>query len=393
MNVRANDPAPQDGSAVDKFKQQLESRLTQFAESLPPHISPAYFKGVITWAVMADPMLLLADRVSLFEACLNAANDGLVPDKKEGALVVYNTKAPKANRNDPDKWIKKVQWLPMVRGVITKIYRTDKVKSVSLDIVYGGDEFKYWTDDQGEHLIHVPAESRDKNIVRRVYAMVVMKESEGGGVFAEPLDMDEIDRVRKASKNSEKGPWVDWPEEMWKKTAIKRLAKRLPIARDIQQVLDRDNYLYDLDLKPAIGHRQPMGSLHERLDVLAAGGAQAQLQHQPGETVPMDTQGAGDRQKEPAKKQTQAKQQQAGGQQKSSANPKPPANVEDSEASDPDVASGSDAEGGDDDPLQAAFDAGRQARTNGIARNAVPAEFRNDERLLERYLAGFDGGE
>ena len=377
-------------SPSEIFRKQLEQRLDTFAEALPPHITPQRFKSTISWAVMADPGLLAADRVSLFEACLAAANDGLMPDKKEGALVVYNTKLPKQNRNDRDVWIKKVQWLPMVRGVLTKIYNTGKVKSADVGIVYGGDAFRYWKDDAGEHLEHEPAENPDKSIVRRVYARVIMKESEGGGVFAEVLDVNEVEKIKAASKTSDRGPWVDWWDQMAVKSAIKRLAKRLPIARDIEQVLARDNFMYDLDLTPAIGQRRPMPSLAGRLDALASG-AQAQLQHQPGEGVPFDAETGEAGETEPARKSSQAKQQ-AGDQRKSSETAKPPA-PEDSEASGPDVATGSDAEGaGDADPMAAAFAEGQKARADGLSRKAVPAAYRNDERLLEAYLGGFDQG-
>lgn len=360
--VTKSDDRPQPMVA---FRAQLEQRLGSFAEALPPQITPQRFKSVVMHAVMAAPELLAADRVSLFEACLAAANDGLVPDKREGALVIYNTKLPKENKSDKDVWIKKVQWLPMVRGIITKIYNTGKVKSVKMDIVYGGDLFRYWTDDDGEHLEHEPAEDHDKTIMRRVYAHVVMKESEGGGVFAEVLDMQDIDKVKKASKTSERGPWVDWFEEMAKKTPMKRLAKRLPIAREIQQVLDRDNYLYDMDQQREPETRRRTGSLTQQLDELAGGGRQIEDQSQKSASGPSP---AGDADQRDDRSASESSRQASEG-----------STPQSSDADNSAIT------------VDAARKAGASAREDGRSRKAVPAKYKTDEKLLEAYLAGFDG--
>lgn len=353
------------------FRAQLEQRLGSFAEALPPHITPQRFKSVVMQAVMSQPALLGADRVSLFESCLAAANDGLVPDKREGALVIYNTKSGEKDGKGKDIWIQKVQWLPMVRGIITKIYNTGKVKSVSMDIVYGGDHFRYWKDDDGEHLEHEPSETRDKNIMRRVYAHVIMKDSEGGGVFAEVLDMDDIAKVRSKSKAKDSGPWVDWFEEMAKKTPMKRLAKRLPFAREIQQVLDRDNALYELERQPDTRRRS--GSLAQQLDELAAGGRGNLIEHNSSD--------AGERVSTTDKK---------------SASAQPPADADQRDER-PASASRQAPEGessGATNPeltIEEARKAGAAARGDGRSRKAVPAKFKANERLLEAYLGGFDG--
>ena len=343
------------------FRAQLEQRLASFAEALPPQITVQRFKSIVAWAVMADPGLLAADRVSLFEACLAAANDGLLPDKKEGALVVYNTKIKEDGK---DVWIKKVQWLPMVRGIITKIYNTGKVKSVSMDIVYGGDHWRYWKDDLGEHYEHEPAEDRDKDTMRRVYAAVVMKEEHGGGVFCEPMDMDEIEKVRSTSKAKDSGPWRDWFEEMAKKTPMKRLAKRLPIAREVEQVLARDNYLYDMDER-APEPRRRSGSLTQQLDDLAGGARRLDDQTSTSNFAPMP----GDVDQPDAV----------------------PASRDEAPEANPPRSRSSGADDSALPPIEQASADGAAARDEGKARKAVPKKYRDDEELLTAYLAGFDG--
>jgi recombination protein RecT len=397
------DKAEKGKSSASDFRHQLEQRLDGFAEALPSHITPQRFKSIIMQAVMADPLLLAADRVSLFESCLAAANDGLLPDKKEGALVIYNTKLPKENKKDPDVWIKKVQWLPMVRGVLTKIYNTGKVKSADVGIVYGGDQFRYWKDDAGEHLHHEPAEDPDKSIIRRIYARVIMKDAEGGGTFAEVLDTQEVEKIRKASKYSERGPWVDWWDQMAIKSAIKRLAKRLPISRELEQVLSRDNFLYDMELQAQrlAGPPQQRKSLTHRLDDLAGGVDLGPRDREPvGRTQQEWDDEAADanatarrtarteQEDRESEKDSSRRSDSDGDSTQKQTSGSTAADTKSPSGESPPYTQASD---GDAPTSQEAYEAGQQARAKGVSRKAVPQRFSGDEHLLEQWLAGFDG--
>ncbi|HLP67386.1 MAG TPA: recombinase RecT, partial [Rhizobium sp.] len=291
-----NDVAISNDPNVQTLRAQIEKRLDSFAEALPSHITPEQFKAVLVRAAMGDPNLLIADRVSFFEAALAAAIDGLMPDKKEGAMVVYNTKI---KENGKDVWIKKVQWMPMIRGIFTKVYNTGLVKSATVGIVYGGDQFRAWTDDDGEHLFHEEADVQDRKIIRRIYAQVVMK---AGGCFVDTMRAEDVEKVRQSSKNKDSGPWSDWWEEMAFKTVFRHLSKRLPFSREIAPVLDRDNFLYDLaaqarDVTPSAA--RPRG-LANRLDALAG------IADQSGAQMPMEK--IGDKEKQPAAQERGRKQ-------------------------------------------------------------------------------------
>jgi len=370
-----NDVAISNDPSIQTLRDQIEKRLDSFSDALPSHITPKQFKAILVRAAMGDPNLLLADRVSFFEAALAAAIDGLMPDKKEGAMVVYNTKI-KGQNGQKDVWIKKVQWLPMIRGIFTKVYNTGQVKSATVGIVYGNDQFRAWTDDDGEHLFHEEAEDQDRKLIRRFYAQVIMK---NGGVFVETMRLFDIEKVKATSKSPESGPWVDWFEEMSKKTVFKRLAKRLPIAREIAQVLDRDNFLYDLaaqarDITPA-GIR-PRG-IANRLDALVG------IADQSG-AIPMEKMEENER--EPAKRQQSDKpadqrQQRRAPRQDDDRRQQNDQQDDGREGDQPSVGAEQEA---------AAFRAGRDARSKEMSRKAIPAEFKKDEALTAAWLEGFD---
>ncbi|MBX5253372.1 hypothetical protein HJC03_23670 [Rhizobium sp. NLR4b] len=370
-----NDVAISNDPKVQTLRQQIEQRLESFAEALPSHITPEQFKAVLVRAAMGDPNLLLADRVSFFEAALAAAIDGLMPDKKEGAMVVYNTKIKDGGK---DVWIKKVQWMPMIRGIFNKVYNTGLVKSATVGIVYGGDQFRAWVDDDGEHLFHEEAEDQDRKLIRRIYAQVVMK---AGGCYVDTMRTDDIEKVRQSSKNKDSGPWVDWWEEMAFKTVFRHLSKRLPFSREIAPLLDRDNFLYDLagqarDITPAAN--RPRG-IANRLDALVG------IADQSGSQMPMEKLGENEKEKQPARRQESRK-------------PTERRQQDDRQRDDRRDDDRRGESGGDDGrdtgdaaaDEAAAYRAGRDARAKEMSRKAIPAEYKKDEALTAAWLEGFD---
>lgn len=229
-------------SPRDEFRETIESMAEPFARSLPSHIKPEKFQNVVLTAVFTDPGLLNADRASLLDAAMKAAQDGLLPDKREGAFVLFGNK---------------VTWLPMIGGILKRVQQSGEIKMITARVVYGGDHFRTWIDDAGEHVEYEPGEDQDQSIIRRVFAMATTKE---GAVYVEPLSAKDIEKIRNVSRAKNSGPWKDWWEEMAKKSAIRRLAKRLPLSVELHDLIQRDNELYDLSQAP-----EARPSLRERL--------------------------------------------------------------------------------------------------------------------------------
>jgi recombination protein RecT len=242
------------------IKGQIEERESEFARALPAHIPVERFKRVVLTAVQNNPDLLAADRQSFFNACMRSAQDGLLPDGRDGAIVIYNTK-------DKDRWVKKAQWMPMVFGILKKIRNSGELASITARVVYGGDKFRYWIDDSGEHVEYEPADTPDTNVIRRVFAMARTK---SGELYVEPMSVDEIEKVRAVSRSKDKGPWADWWDQMAIKTVLRRLAKRLPMSSDLDDLIRRDDDLYDLRGASDTEVKGPRLSMTAALDRLAA---------------------------------------------------------------------------------------------------------------------------
>lgn len=219
-------------AVIQEVRGQLNRMDGEFRAALPSHITVEKFKRTMMTAVQQNPDLLRADRRSLFNAGMKAATDGLLPDGREAALVMFGSQA---------------QYMPMVKGVLKLVRNSGELSSITSQIVCRHDAFRYWVDADGEHINHEPLLFGERGEMVGVYALAKTKD---GAVYIETMTKGQVDKVRKVSKSANKGPWVDWYEEMARKTSLRRLSKRLPMSTDVENVLRREEEQYSADVPP-----------------------------------------------------------------------------------------------------------------------------------------------
>lgn len=211
---------------MDAMRVTLTRMQPEFAAALPPQIPVEKFVRTTLTAVQMNPELLGADRRSLLGAAMKAAQDGLLLDGREAAPVIFRTK------EGP-----KVQYMPMVGGILKKIRNSGELASIGAHVVYDKDLFKYTLGDD-EKIEHTPSLDSDRGKPIAVYAIAKTKD---GAIYREVMSVADVEKVRAASRASSSGPWVQWWDEMARKTVIRRIAKRLPSSADLDQVLASDN--------------------------------------------------------------------------------------------------------------------------------------------------------
>jgi recombination protein RecT len=223
--------------ATPDIRTQLKAMEPEFASVLPEGVKPEHFTRVVLTAIQKTPELLKTERKSFLAACMFAAQDGLLPDGREGVILPYGSNA---------------QWLPMVYGVIKRVLATGEVISIMSRPVYEKETFEHWVDESGSHFKHTPKLTGDRGKFSFVYATATTK---NGGKFFEVMTLEEIEKVRSKSK-AKFGPWTDWFDEMAEKTVIKRMAKRMPFSSNIAAMLSREDEIYDVtpEKKPYIAN-------------------------------------------------------------------------------------------------------------------------------------------
>ena len=264
---------------------ELGQRQPQFEAALPSHIRVKQFVRVVLTAVQTNSKLAGADRASFWTACMKAAQDGLLPDGKEGALVIYSTKVG-------NEWIDKVVWMPMIAGLRKKVRNSDEIATWNVHAVHAKDKFDYEEGDD-PYIKHKPYMPRplersgaetDEQYAKRLrahidpgpltfaYSVAVLKAGEKTRDVMSRFDIDCVrDTYSKRDRDGHFSPaWVKSYDEMAKKTVARRHAKVLPMSTDLDELLHRDDELYDLkgaSDKVATGPRPK--SLSARIDALA----------------------------------------------------------------------------------------------------------------------------
>lgn len=239
------------------FRTQLERRADEFKMVLPAHITPEKFQRTVLTAIQSDPGLLDADRQSLLMSCMKAAQDGLLPDKREAALVTF-----KENKQVNGQWESRllVQYMPMVYGLRKKILQSGEVTDITARAVYrremeeGAFIYEEGTEAMLRHrpLMDLTDEQAGDDQIIAFYSMATYKD---GTKSYEVMRRFEVDKVREKSQtgatrdkkgNPRKpsGPWVDWYPEQGKKTVMRRHSKTLPMSGDILDVEAADDTLY-----------------------------------------------------------------------------------------------------------------------------------------------------
>ncbi len=217
--------------SIDQFRGALSKMRPEFAAALPTQVKPEKFERVVNTAVGLQPGLLSADRRSLFASCMRAAQDGLLPDGREAALVVYG---------------QTVQYMPMVAGIMKKVRQSKEIKNWSVHTVREADTFDYELGDD-EKIVHKPARGHRGDVIG-AYSIVTLTSGEKSREY---MDVGEIEAVRARSRAKDKGPWVTDYSEMCKKTVIRRHAKRLPMSTDLDEFIRQDDELTELEPAPA----------------------------------------------------------------------------------------------------------------------------------------------
>jgi phage RecT family recombinase len=237
-------------------KTNIEISIDDYAPNLvpvlPPDISLEMFKRVLITAMNAQPDLVLADRRSLFVAVQKCAGDGLLPDGREAALVVFNTKV-KNKRTGATQYIKKVEYIPMIFGIRKRMRNSGEVLSATAEVIFAKDKFAYRLGDEAsiEHIPAVLGNDRGKQI--GAYAIIKLR---NGEVLREVMSIADIERVRAISRSKDGPAWVNWYEEMARKSVLKRCAKGAPVSPRERSALARHEADDDQILLPQAPQQQ-----------------------------------------------------------------------------------------------------------------------------------------
>jgi recombination protein RecT len=226
----------------------IQSRMTELAKLTPPGCDLERISKVATIAATTTPGLLKCDVPSLVAAVGHCVSLGLEPNTPLGLayLVPFNTKR-KNPRTGVDEWVNSVQVIIGYRGYIELARRSGQIISIAAHEVRERDRFDY-SYGLTERLEHVPA----KNNRGEIIAFYAVARLVGGGYVFEVMSREDVETIRDGSqgwqnavkfKKDKAHPWHKHFVEMGRKTAIRRIAKYLPLSLAMATAMQHDGPL------------------------------------------------------------------------------------------------------------------------------------------------------
>jgi recombination protein RecT len=339
---------------VALVRRELELMGPELGKALPVHIPVERFMRVVNTAIQNNPDLLTCNRKSLWNAAMRAAQDGLLPDGRDGAIVPYKGEA---------------QWMPMIGGIRKKARNSGEIATWDVHAVYANDDFDYQLGDD-PYIAHKPA-LKDRGEIIAVYSIATLKSGEKS---RDVMGIEDVEKIRAISR-SKNGPWANptFYPEMAKKTVARRHSKVLPMSSDLDDLIRRDDHLYDVEGKAEAANAASEGTTRGRggladkfASIASTAKAAANVDPNTGEVT--EAEGGGGR---------------AGDAKNGAAEADPPR--DNNAAADED----GDGDTPTDDQLADAKDRGAAARRRGAKLAACPPELRASRLLFDAWGEGW----
>lgn len=212
----------------------LQKYRAEFEEALPKHVDPAVFFAAVR-AVLPD--LTRCTPASTLQALLACARAGLVPDgtlaviKREGTTAVF---------------------VPMYQGFIDQMYRSGMVSSVCFGVIHEAEEWALTPSAPSPNDFHHRARPElspdDRGPVILAYAFAWMRDGSRSQVIvlsrsdAEAIRDEYSEAFRRAEDEGRRDTfWHTHFIDMWIKSCVRRLVKRLPTTPEVRALSDVDD--------------------------------------------------------------------------------------------------------------------------------------------------------
>ena len=224
----------------------IEANKAEIARALPSHVPADRFVKTVATSIRENPKLLQCSAESLVSAVMTCAQLGLEPGPLGHVyLIPYSNKK---EINGETKWIQEVEVQLGYKGLLDLAYRGGEVEYIAANPVYenetvdidrasGEVTHPYWFDIDPGRLVGFYAVARTKS----------------GQQWVEPMRIEEVEKIRRSSKNGNSPAWANYFDEMGRKVALKRLCKKLPISIETAKAIhvdDKQNEAVDIAILP-----------------------------------------------------------------------------------------------------------------------------------------------
>jgi recombination protein RecT len=229
---------------VTTIRDLLEKSKSQIALALPRHLTPERLMRVAMTTIQKNPKLLEADPRTLIGAIIQCAQLGLEPDSILGHAYLVPFWNGQLGRYD-------VTFIAGYKGLIALAKRGGDVTQIHAINVYDKEPFIYEEGDNPK-LKHTPQPPGIRGEGKAgTYAVSRNADGQVEFIFMWTEEIEAIrDRALKTRRidtadtvkfpREKWGPWGTDEDEMFKKTAIRRLSKILSLSPEFQKAAALD---------------------------------------------------------------------------------------------------------------------------------------------------------
>lgn len=218
------------------FKGLLDEYRDEITAMLAAGLTWSRFMNSCLAAMRRDPSFLEGTTTrSVITALIQSAQDGLVPDGKEGVITPYKNK--RSGKRE-------AKWNPMTQGLRKRARETDQM-IIDAQVVHEKDVYRR-TQGDNPSIIHEPADHLpDRGPMSLVYA--IFKREDGNILHREVMNRKQVMDVKGQSSQEDSLMWTKFETEAWRKSVIRRGIKTVPISDALMQVVSRDDDAFVFD--------------------------------------------------------------------------------------------------------------------------------------------------
>lgn len=215
-----------------------ENARAQLSAVAAKHMNPERMMRVTANAIRTTPKLAQCEPMSFLGALMQCAALGLEPNTVLGHAYMI----PFENRK---KGVTEVQVVVGYKGLIDLARRSGHITSLSANIHFSDDEMWEYEEGTEARLRHRPGPQRGDKLA----AYAIAKFKDGGHAYV-VLPWAKVMEIRDSSQGYQTAkrfgklndtPWVKHEDEMAKKTAIRALAKYLPLSVEFMEAVEVDD--------------------------------------------------------------------------------------------------------------------------------------------------------
>lgn len=226
------------------FRDLIERARSSITDIIPKHLDPERLSKTMLLAMTRQPLLYECSVESVIQAYMTCAELGLEPGGVRGYMYLVPFWNGKLRCYE-------CQPIPGYRGLMHLARSCQDIAYITARVVHAADRFEV-AYGLTENLLHEPCLDDNRGPAVCVYAVAHWRT---GYKQFEIMTRSQIESIKSRSRSRDKngnivGPWVTDEDEMWRKTAIRRLMKYMELSDSLERAIDLDDAQY-------VAHRGP----------------------------------------------------------------------------------------------------------------------------------------